>query len=287
MPGMPLPAGKKQLEKLGDRLAQGQASEDDWILYGDVLDYYDQVKSEVQRRADAIDWSEVLGRPVEVAVTGRTKTLDTLVQKLKRTSWLKLGFVQDIAGVRLVADVMLFEQDVMARRLQEEFDCPDAKIVDRRIEPQSGYRALHVILRVRDVPVEVQLRTELQALWADLYERLADSWGRQMRYGELPDPLPGDGDDLRARTVAMLHRYSGVLADYERTRSLIHDQDDGLWRRLEAVRESVPADAPPEVLEEVEATERSLAEATETSARAFEDLRLGALEIGSLLAEVS
>lgn len=60
---------------------------------------------------------------------------------------------------------------------------------DRRAEPSFGYRAVHVIVKVRGRPVEIQVRTRLQDLWAQIVERLADEWGRGIRYGEPPsDP---------------------------------------------------------------------------------------------------
>jgi hypothetical protein len=35
-------------------------------------------------------------------------------------------------------------------------------------------------------PIEVQIRTEWQHLWAEWFERLADQYGRGIRYGEPP-----------------------------------------------------------------------------------------------------
>ena len=34
---------------------------------------------------------------------------------------------------------------------------------------------------------EIQIRTRLQGLWANVYEKLADAFGREIRYGLLPD----------------------------------------------------------------------------------------------------
>lgn len=34
------------------------------------------------------------------------------------------------------------------------------------------------------IPVEIQVRTYLQNEWAQFVERLADSWGRGLRYGQ-------------------------------------------------------------------------------------------------------
>ena len=34
--------------------------------------------------------------------------------------------------------------------------------------------------------IEIQVRTELQDLWANVMERAADRWGRELRYGGRP-----------------------------------------------------------------------------------------------------
>ena len=37
--------------------------------------------------------------------------------------------------------------------------------------------------------IEIQVRTALQDAWAQVFEGLADSWGREIRYGQpMPDP---------------------------------------------------------------------------------------------------
>jgi len=93
--------------------------------------------------------------------------------------------MQDIAGTRIVAEMNRDEQDRMVERIVGLF--PGADVVDRRGNPSSGYRAVHVIVQVQGYPVEIQVRTGLQNAWAQVFERLADTWGRQIRYGEPPD----------------------------------------------------------------------------------------------------
>ncbi len=56
-------------------------------------------------------------------------------------------------------------------------DCmKSAKIVDRRAAPNHGYRAVHVIVYPESMPVEIQVRTFPQDLWAQAIERLGDEW---------------------------------------------------------------------------------------------------------------
>lgn len=51
------------------------------------------------------------------------------------------------------------------------------------ISPSHGYRAVHVIVDREPVTVEIQIRTALQHLWAELSERLADVVDSSIKYG--------------------------------------------------------------------------------------------------------
>lgn len=62
--------------------------------------------------------------------------------------------------------------------------------IDRRERPSHGYRAIHVIVRMLGCDVELQIRTKLQDLWAQLSERIADEVSDPMvKYGGGPDQV--------------------------------------------------------------------------------------------------
>ena len=127
--------------------------------------------------------------------TARIKTIQTLHDKLRRQP-TKLSRIQDIAGVRVVQEMDLNEQDLIVAALRREFE--NARVIDRRVEPSYGYRAVHVVVRVGRCNCEIQIRTSQQHLWAEIVERLADRWGRQIRYGSGPDdPTRAVGDSDR------------------------------------------------------------------------------------------
>jgi putative GTP pyrophosphokinase len=115
----------------------------------------------------ALDW--VLAALTDAAsppATERQKTIWSTVAKLRRTT-LRLSRVQDIAGCRVV--VPLFQdQEVLTGLLMSNH--PDWRLSDRRNRPSNGYRAAHLIAEVGGLPVEVQVRTELQHLWAEVSE---------------------------------------------------------------------------------------------------------------------
>src|SRR5439155_25857583 len=120
---------------------------------------------------------------------------------------------------RLVDDMTLSEQDELASRIAGAFD--DAGIDGRRARPSYGYRAKHVIVRIEGCPVEIQVRTRLQDLWAQAMESLGDAWGRQIRYGLPPDedqmPLIEDEQSpvTRADVVDMMAGFSVEIARLE------------------------------------------------------------------------
>jgi ppGpp synthetase/RelA/SpoT-type nucleotidyltranferase len=148
--------------------------------------------------------------------TSRLKTVQTLVAKMKRLPTMNLSQVQDVAGMRIVQKVGLQEQDALAARIGALFG--RAKLVDRRSAPSFGYRAVHVIVQVEGRNVEIQIRTFLQDRWAQILERLADYWGRQIRYGGEPDkPRHAVGQATRVFVVDLTRRISPLIASCEQT----------------------------------------------------------------------
>jgi ppGpp synthetase/RelA/SpoT-type nucleotidyltranferase len=176
------------VRQLGRRLRDGKAQPSDPLLR-DLLSYYDEARAAAERTVI----ETAINFPVNVSVTGRTKTVPTIIEKLQREPTMNLAAMRDIAGVRVVGALALTQQDEFATALVERLE-PDSspELVDRRAEPSAGYRALHLEIKLLDVPAEIQIRTHLQALWADTYERLADAWGRQIRYGGPPDAASDD-----------------------------------------------------------------------------------------------
>jgi Region found in RelA / SpoT proteins len=95
-------------------------------------------------------------------------------------------------------------------------------LLDRRTDHSFGYRAVHVVAYVSRLPVEIQVRTDLQHRWAEVVERLADQWGRGLRYGLGPeDPdrrvLSDSSTTLTRREfIAELMQWSETVDDFEK-----------------------------------------------------------------------
>lgn len=175
---------KSEIERLGDRLrASSSPTEADLQLLQRLRLEYEHALAETQHVI--VSWS------AQLHPTSRLKTIQTIVDKLKRNPTMNLQQIQDIAGLRVVGEMTLPEQDELASGLAALFE--KARVVDRRPSDKAshGYRAIHVIAKIGGRPVEIQVRTVLQDRWAQITEKLGDAWGRQIRYGEPPDQPDG------------------------------------------------------------------------------------------------
>ncbi|HMS57575.1 MAG TPA: RelA/SpoT domain-containing protein [Tepidiformaceae bacterium] len=197
-----------QADSAGKRLRDGRATEADEAFFRQFLAAHDEVLAAVVerlRRLTAPDGSRV--EPAQ-----RVKTRETLLEKLHRGS--ALSRVQDVAGARIAVDGTLDEQDAMAAAVVEILG-GSVRTLDRRVEPNHGYRALHLVAKVDGCWVEVQVRTKLQHLWAETYERLADKLGREIRYSESEEPRVTEMYALSDR-IGAIEAWRVVLSELKR-----------------------------------------------------------------------
>lgn len=107
------------------------------------------------------------------------KSTQAIVDKLKREK-IRLAQMQDIAGCRVIVS-SLSDQDRLVSQLLQHFE--NGRVYDRVSQPSHGYRAKHLVVKVTGRLVEVQVRTELQHLWAAMSEKVADFYGHGLKYG--------------------------------------------------------------------------------------------------------
>src|SRR5262249_29855942 len=136
--------------------------------------------------------------------------VSSIVAKLRRG--IGLPVMQDIAGCRIVVEDILLQEEVVDRLKQLPWG--GCRIVDRRKQPSYGYRAVHLIVRAHGRRVEVQVRSRLQDLWAQLSEKQADKFGIDVKYG-------GGPPDVRWRLESLSRSIEGI---------------ENLRQRIEAVR---------------------------------------------------
>ena len=74
--------------------------------------------------------------------------------------------MQDIAGIRMVREMFLYEQDELVEKIHTLL--PSNRIIDRRVKPNHGYRAIHIVSSVENHKIEIQVRTAPQDAWCKL-----------------------------------------------------------------------------------------------------------------------
>lgn len=162
---------KTQIDLLGERLKKGLRTEEDLRL----LDTY--------RRTFHVPYDKVtriVREELGLDPTGRpAKSTSSVIDKLMRES-IRLSQIQDIAGCRVVISNLL-EQKPVVQSLKKIYS--EARYVDRLKDPKYGYRAIHIIPIVDRKPIEIQVRSLLQHLWAELSEKISDKFGKDLKYG--------------------------------------------------------------------------------------------------------
>jgi len=183
---------KSQIDRLGERLKEGNLNEENLRL----LDEYRRSFSHAYERV-----INIIRQNLNLEPTGRpTKSTQSIVQKLRRES-IRLTQMQDVAGCRITVENVRAQEEAI-RELATLFE--KVSVSDRRRTPSHGYRAVHVVVRIDDIAVEVQVRTSLQHLWAELSEKLADVSVPEIKYG---------GGSVLERDY--LARFSRVIAEVE------------------------------------------------------------------------
>lgn len=185
---------KTQIDRLGDRLREGSAGEADLRLLDDYRRSFGEAYETVVRTIRERLQLELTGRPA--------KSTSSIMEKLGRET-IRLSQIQDIAGCRIVL-ANVTEQERVVASLRALFS--EASIVDRRANPSHGYRAVHIIARISGKLIELQVRSPLQHLWAELSEKFSDIIDPSVKYG-------GGEDHIRQ----MLTERSGLMTDIEET----------------------------------------------------------------------
>ena len=198
---------KTQIDRLGDRLRRGPPSEADLRLLDEYRlsfgDAYDAIIRTMRER-------------LHLEPTGRTaKTPSSIAEKLRRES-IRLSQIQDIAGCRIIVPDV-FTQDHITVLLRDTF--PETRVMDRRKNPSHGYRAVHVIVITQGASVEIQVRTALQDLWAELSERLSDVVDSSIKYG--------GGDPENQQWLLLI---SDSIAGWEELETRLHPDDQAFHK---------------------------------------------------------
>ena len=169
----------------GERLRRDEPpAEADRQIYSDYRDTFAEPLREV---AETIG-SFADGAPVQ----SRLKRFETTVEKLRRST-SDLSRLEDIAGCRVVLPTMVEQRQVLYR-IRGAWEVMRER--DYQTTPRDGYRALHIVVSVQGRPVEVQVRTLWEDMWANASEALANNLDPEIKYG---------GGRLRRARCWMMH----------------------------------------------------------------------------------
>ena len=215
---------KTQIDRLGERLKMGQATPEDLRMLDEFRRSFFPVYEKVILTIEEQLKLKTTGRPA--------KSTTSISDKLNRES-IRLTQIQDITGCRVIVS-NISEQEKVVAELSRIF--PKVTVIDRRTTPSNGYRAVHVVVESQGRLIEIQIRTSLQHLWAEVSEKFADVTDPAIKYGkgsqEVRTVLNGMSE-LVASVELDEQRFEG--APPKNPSSVLH----GLGGEPEGIREKV------------------------------------------------
>ena len=239
---------KKAIRRLGDRLRSVAPTKTDLRELDEFRDQYLGVLARML--------TYLVDIPNTVALSARQKNANTIIEKLGLFPDMSLPTMADVAGARLIVKGGRRAQDQVLNEIHERLQVKKTK--DRRHVPMCGYRALHAIVDVDSYPAEIQIRTVYQDRWAQVFERLGDYWGRQIRRGGKPEepdrPVGIEGVPVSrieivnemmdiAERISMAENIESNSRDGGKARKVFSEVDS----LLEALSQVVPSNELPDV----------------------------------------
>ena len=164
--------------------------------------------------------------PIE-HVSTRIKSPKSIMKKIehKKLVWSLREIedkIRDIAGVRIVCS---FEEDIyrVAEMLRNQHDITFVEVKDYIKNPKAnGYRSLHLIVKipvfltdsVRDVYVEIQIRTIAMDFWASLEHKIFYKYNRTVPV-HIQKGLKEAADQVHAldNKMALLNKEVNILKE--------------------------------------------------------------------------
>lgn len=185
---MPIPS-KSKIDKAG--LALAKAKFEDEVDYIELEEAFDEYrKAHLQPLSETtLELQQLLtnhGAPYYIAQ--RLKRKPQIVRKLNRLS-VRLTQLQDIGGCRIIVH-RNSDVDKLFKYLVDSVGAQNVFTIDRTTDyrdkgrDDTGYRALHVILKRSGVFLELQIRSRIQHYWAESIERTSVIYGYHLKEGE-------------------------------------------------------------------------------------------------------
>jgi putative GTP pyrophosphokinase len=173
---------KRKIDQIGEILKRGGSlnKEEQLTLlnwrnsFASTLDYYH------------LKLKTIAEPSIMLTLSRRLKRIESIQIKLKRFSSMRLSTLQDIAGLRLVVkdENSLMNTFTQLRGLSTRHKLK--RLDDYHNNPKNdGYRGIHLVYQKEDVGmVEIQLRTELEHVWATAVETYGELQNTSFKTGE-------------------------------------------------------------------------------------------------------
>jgi hypothetical protein len=116
----------------------------------------------------------------------RLKRIESIHLKLKRFKTMRLSTLQDMAGIRIILNNEIDLSNTFSKLRSESSKNLLKKIDNYFYSPkEDGYRGIHLIYQNKNgILVELQLRTELQHIWATAVEIYGELQSTSFKTGE-------------------------------------------------------------------------------------------------------
>jgi Region found in RelA / SpoT proteins len=234
---------RNQVDKAGDILAAGGASDEELVWAFDVLNNWRASHSFPLNNFTTNLRTKVKTLQTKAVVAQRIKRLDSILQKLRRpaTSTLKLSQMQDIGGCRAIVKT----PDLVKRLIQSYKRSKFAHILRRENDyiatsKEDGYRGVHLVYQYKGLGnqitsydklrIEIQIRTIWQHAWATTVEAVSTFTGQALKSSE------GDEDWLRLFVLM-----SSAMALIEKRPIVPNTPSDPRQLRQEIIAVSTPS----------------------------------------------
>lgn len=229
-----------KLKKLGKALVQGDTTEYSDLMkmfllqHARLTDEYGKFLLKVLSDAPDFLYHDQFSpfSNLGLELSSRVKSGDTMREKLIRGGHHDLSRIRDVSGLRIQGDISRRNQYLLAEKIIGMLENVglDCKLIDRIQEPVEGYRALHIEVNAPAGRSEIQLRSRLQSLWANVSEKAADLFGREIRYSTPTDETAKHFSDK----LKILSEKNSTL---EETWNLNFSQHDQLRQCLQELSE--------------------------------------------------
>ena len=156
------------MRQLGKRLRDRSASDEDFSLLDDFRRSRDP---DLMNTAQALS-KELAASNIDHVIAGRSKRTKSIIRKLSRpqNKGMDLSRMADLVGLRIIVKDRA-DQNSVVDSLREAF--PNSRVIDDR-DGGDHYHRLHVIYAASTGPLEIQVRTLRQHLWADESETFGE-----------------------------------------------------------------------------------------------------------------